>query len=184
MTRPRFGPGRIAGHCVRAPTQLSARYKPTSTTTPTTCCSASSPKRSMASRWRRRCRTGCSGRWHAAHRAPRQHLEHHPRALLARLPVRQLLGRHGGHAALLARGPGRGQGRHPPAQGLHGREPFLCRGGRGRHLHRQRSRHLDPGTGCRPRAQRRISAPLARQLAARGPEQARRPTVRVRHQPK
>ena len=26
-------------------------------------------------------------------------------------------------------------------------EPLLCRGGRGRHLHRQRSRHLDPGTG-------------------------------------
>ena len=45
-------------------------------------------------------------------------------------------------------------------------EPFLCRGSRGRHLHRQRSRHLDPGTGRRPRAQRRISAPLARRLAA------------------
>ena len=74
-------------------------------------------------------------------------------------------------------------GRHPPAQRLHGPEPFLCHGGRRRHLHRQRSRRLDPGTGCRPRAQRRISAPLARQLATRGPEQARRPTVRVRHQP-
>ena len=35
------------------------------------------------------------------------------------------------------------------AQRLHGREPFLCRGGRGRHFHRQRSRHLDPGTGRR-----------------------------------
>ena len=75
-------------------------------------------------------------------------------------------------------------GRDPSAQRLHESEPFLCRGGRGRHLHRQRSRHLDPGAGFRPRAQRRISAPLARQLAARGPEQAQRPTVRVRHQPK
>ena len=28
---------------------------------------------------------------HEGHRAPRQHLEHYPRALLARLPVRQLL---------------------------------------------------------------------------------------------
>jgi D-alanyl-D-alanine carboxypeptidase len=37
-------------------------------------------------------------------------------------------------------------------------------------VHRQRSCHLDRGAGWRQRAQRRISAPLARQLAARGPE--------------
>jgi CubicO group peptidase (beta-lactamase class C family) len=36
---------------------------PTNTTTPTTCFSASSPRRSMANHWLGRCRTGCSGRW-------------------------------------------------------------------------------------------------------------------------
>ena len=148
----------------RPPT--SRPVQPTSTTTPTTRCSASSPKRSMASHWPGDAGPVVRAAGYAAHRAPRQHREHHPRSLLARLPVRQLLGRLGGRTALLARGPGRGQGRNAPAQRLHGPEPFLCRGGRGRHFHRQRSRHLDPGTGCRPRAQRRISAPLARQPAS------------------
>ena len=82
-----------------------------------------------------------------------------------------------------ARHPGRGQGRNTQAQRLHRPEPFLCLGGRGRHLHRQRPRHLDPGTGWRQGAQRRLSAPVARQPTARGPEQARRPAVRVRHRP-
>ena len=36
---------------------------------------------------------------HAEHSAPRQHLEHDPRTVLARLPVRQLLRCLGGHAA-------------------------------------------------------------------------------------
>ena len=42
-------------------------------------------------------------------------------------------------------------GRRPgkPAPRLHQPEPFLCRGGRGRHCHRQRSRHLGTGAGCR-----------------------------------
>ena len=116
-------------------------------------------------------------------RTSRQYREHDPRTVLARLSLRQLIGRLGGDAAVLARAQSRGPGRDAPAQRLHGPEPFHCRGGRGRHLHRQRSRHLDPGAGRRPRAQRRVSAPLARQPAARGPEQARRPAVRVRHQP-
>ena len=67
------------------------------------------------------------------HRAPRQHREHHPRALLARLPVWQLLRRVGGRTALLARGSGCGTSWHPPAEGLYGSEPFLRRGSRGRH---------------------------------------------------
>src|SRR6266496_3252313 len=46
-----------------------------------------------------------------------------------------------------------------------------------------RSRHLDPGTGRRQGAQRRLSAPVARQPAAGRSEQARRPKVRVRHHP-
>ena len=44
-----------------------------------------------------------------------------------------------------------------------GQNPSYCHGGRGRHLHRQRSRHLDPGAGRRQGAQRRLSAPVARQ---------------------
>ena len=56
-------------------------------------------------------------------------------------------------------------------------ELFLRLGGPGRHLDRQQSRHLDPGTGRRQGAQRRLSAPVARQCAARRSEQARRPEV-------
>ena len=77
---------------------------------------------------------------------------------------------------LPARPPSRGPGRNPQARRLHRPEPFLRLGGRGRHLDRQRSRHLDPGTGRRQGAQRRLSAPVARQPAARGSEQARGPT--------
>ena len=87
-----------------------------------------------------------------------------------------------GHTAIFPGGESRGQGRHTPAHRLHRREPLRRRRRRGRHLHRQRSRYLDPGIGCGPRAQRRISAPLARQLAARGSEQAGA-KVRVRHRP-
>ena len=60
-------------------------------------------------------------------------------------------------------------------------KPLFCLFSRGRHLHRQRSRHLDRGTGYRARLRRRISAPLARQPADQGPEHAQRPAVRVRH---
>ena len=74
---------------------------------------------------------------------PASTVEHPPRSVLARLPVRQLLGRLGGRTALLARSPGCGTSRHPHAQGLHGPEPFLRRGGRRCHFHRRRSRHLD-----------------------------------------
>ena len=44
------------------------------------------------------------------HHAPRQHLEHDPRTVLARVPVRQLLRGLGGHAALFARRPSCGAG--------------------------------------------------------------------------
>ena len=40
-------------------------------------------------------------------------------------------------------------GRNPQARRLHRPELFLRLGGRGRHLDRQRSRHMDPGTGRR-----------------------------------
>ena len=60
-----------------------------------------------------------------------------PKPVLARLPVRQLLGRIGGRTALLARSSGCGTSWHPPAEGLHRREPFLCLGGRRRHLDRR-----------------------------------------------
>ena len=49
--------------------------------------------------------------------------------------------------AVPARHPGRGQGRNPQARRLHRPELFLRLGGRRRHLDRQRSRHMDPGTG-------------------------------------
>jgi D-alanyl-D-alanine carboxypeptidase len=55
--------------------------------------------------------------------------------------------------------------------------------GRRRYLDRQRSRHMDQGTGRRQGPQHRLSAPVARQRATRGSKQARRPKVRVRHQP-
>src|SRR5207253_685964 len=55
---------------------------------------------------------------------------------------------------------------HPPAEGLHGTEPFLCRGRRGCHFHLRRSRHLDQGTGCGPRVRPRLPTPLARQPRA------------------
>ncbi len=48
-----WSPARIAGDCIRASNPTLRLVQPTSTTTPTTCCSASSPKRSMASRWPR-----------------------------------------------------------------------------------------------------------------------------------
>ena len=99
---------------------------------------------------------------------PASYREHDPRTVLARLPVRQLLGRPGGDAAVHARAQSGGPGGDPPAQRLHGPQPFLCHGGRRRYLHRGRSRHLDPGAGSRPRARRCLSAPLARQPAARG----------------
>jgi hypothetical protein len=101
----------------------------------------------------------------AAHRIPPSRCEYPTGVLLARLPIRECLGRYDGHASLLARGPGGCPGRHPPAQGLHPREPFVCEGGWGCYLHGQRSCYLDRGTRLRPCAQCRISAPLARQLA-------------------
>ena len=58
---------------------------------------------------------------------PASTVEHHPRAVLARLPVRQLLRRIGGRTALLARGSGCGTSWHPPAEGLYGSEPFQRR---------------------------------------------------------
>src|SRR5262245_1396739 len=79
--------------------------------------------------------------------------------------------------------PGCGQGRNPQTHRLHRPKLFLRLGSRGRHLDCQRSRHLDPGTCRRQGAQRRHSAPLARQPEARGPEKAQRPKVWVRHQP-
>ena len=97
---------------------------------------------------------------YAGYPAPRQHCEHHSRTVLARLPVRQLLGRVGRRTALLARGSGCGTSWHPPAEGLYGSEPFQCRGRGGCHFHRRRSRHLDQGTGCGPRARPRLPTPL------------------------
>ena len=132
----------------------------------------------------RRCRTGCSGRWvcrtPCSPPAPRTP---------SPSPTRT--------ATCTAAPPSRWYGTPPysPEVQAAARAGTLLpndytgvnhsyrRGGRGRHLHRQRSRHLDPGTGCGPRAQRRLSAPLARQPEARGSEQARGPKVRVRHHP-
>src|SRR5213079_41950 len=116
----------------------------------------------------------------ARHFPPRSHFEHHSRSLLPRLPIRQLLICSDGHA-VPARHPSRGTGRDPPAHRLHGPEPLFCLFSWRRHLHRQRSRHLDRGTGCRARLRRRVSAPLARQPGGQGPEDARRPAVRLRH---
>jgi len=101
----------------------------------------------------------------------------------ARVPVRQLFGRIGGRTALLARSSGCRTSWHASAEGLYGCEPFQRRGRWRCHFHGRRSRDLDKGTGRRQGVQRRLSAPLVRQLATRGPKQAQGPKVRVRHRP-
>ncbi len=63
--RPSQGldPRRVTGNCIRAPTKFPAGCSRYRATTPTMHFSVSPLKRSTASRWRRRCRTGCSARW-------------------------------------------------------------------------------------------------------------------------
>ena len=56
-TPPKCWPSRSSTHPTSRP------VRPTTTPTPTTRCSASSRKRSTASRWPGDCRTVCSGRW-------------------------------------------------------------------------------------------------------------------------
>src|SRR6266478_167996 len=98
--------------------------------------------------------------WPQGDHAPRQHLEHPPRSLLARLLVRRLLLCSGGQA-VPARPPGRGQGRNPQARRLHEPEPFLCLGGRGAISTANNLATWIQAPGRRQGAQRGLSAPVA-----------------------
>ena len=83
---------------------------------------------------------------HDEHDVPRRRLEHHPGAVLARLPVRQRLPRDAGHPATPRRRRRRPRP-GPSAERLHRHQPLLLLRRRGRHLDRRRPRHLDQGPG-------------------------------------
>ena len=176
--------GRIVGHSVRAAAQLRARYGVRIQQYQLRAARPHHREGRRSSRWPRQCRIDCSGRSACSTR-------HCLRATSYAIPepyshgylYGSVVSRFSGHdAAIFACGPGRGPRRDPSAQRLHEFESFLCRGSRGRHLHAN-----DLATWIQALVSGRVfdadvSAALARQPAARGPEQARRPTVRVRHQ--
>ena len=117
----------------------------------------------------------------AAHRVAPKQCDRTAKTVLPRIHVRQFLRRLHGDAAIFARGQGRGPRGQPFADGLHEPEHHLWLGGRRRSFQRERSRNLDRGVGLRAPLRRAVSTTLDQQHTARGPEEALRATVRVRH---
>ena len=95
-------------------------------------------------------------------------ISHHSRPLYARIPLRQFVRCAFRRTGLHPRADRGRRGRHPAAHRLHGRQPLLRLRSRRRHLHRQRSRHVDEGTGGWQGARRGVPEVVARQPADGG----------------